>query len=839
MAEDPRLFPVKQYPHTFSPRQIVKGDFDKDGELDLLVVQFDSAHLRLYRGLPGGEFELPLSPYAQLDVSHLRVADLDHDQVLDIVVMYKGFANFGVMIGNGDGTFEPTVLHSVGITAKDLELIDTDQDGELDVVLGHSFPGPNAQLRVHRGDGTGGFSAPSSQITGAAGERIRSGDFNGDNDPDIVMVDTPLQQVHVLLGTPGAAFAPPITLPLGVEPDDVLIDDFDGDGHADIATANGIAGTISQFLGDGLGGFSVGPTLSATGDVQQIRYTDLDLDGYEDFLCASGSFQSLEGVSWLRGLPGGGHAPYVEIDWGQGCQTVLVDDFNKDGRPDFVTGNYSSNFISLVLGNDEGTFPMAPRTYAGLSLQDLRTADVNGDGHLDALVSRRAFGGQPGELQTYFGDGFGGLTAGPVSQVGAWPVTFEVGHFDGDAFLDVAVADYDQNQVEVSLGDGSGSFLQHAAIPSGSNPWPLHAADVDRNGTLDIVTASQVDGTVTVAHGDGQGGLVISQTIPMPNAPRCFAAGDVDNDQWIDVVVGASSSGYVLRGGPAGLGTPQPTSAFSFRYQIALGDLDSDGDLDAISRTVGGLYVSEGHGDGTFTTQGFVNSIHDFDFVAIADMDCDGFADALALQGAQHGGALQIGFGDGTTTVPNLYGFSTGNGTSEFALGDMNEDGSLDLVALNVFGLDLAVHMPTIEICAPSPYCAPKKHSAGCLPLTRSTGTPSASGATPFHVTGENIVNNRNGILFYGYAKNALPFQDGTLCVQPPLRRTPTQKSDGNPPPNDCSGSFSFDFGALILSGSDPALTPGTAVYAQHWFRDPLSLSTTGLTDGLRFEIAP
>ncbi len=77
------------------------------------------------------------------------------------------------------------------------------------------------------------------------------------------------------------------------------------------------------------------------------------------------------------------------------------------------------------------------------------------------------------------------------------------------------------------------------------------------------------------------------------------------------------------------------------------------------------------------------------------------------------------------------------------------------------------------------------------------------------------------------------------MCVRLPLRRTVVLNSGGNPPPNDCSGTFAFDFNAWIQGGFDPLLLPGVLVFAQTWSRDPASASTTSLTDAVMFAIRP
>ncbi len=140
---------------------------------------------------------------------------------------------------------------------------------------------------------------------------------------------------------------------------------------------------------------------------------------------------------------------------------------------------------------------------------------------------------------------------------------------------------------------------------------------------------------------------------------------------------------------------------------------------------------------------------------------------------------------------------------------------------------------------APASYCEAKANSLGCTPAITWSGTPSASQPGPLDVGAVQVLNNRNGMVFYGFAPAALPFQGGALCVAPPLRRTPVQNSGGNPPPEDCSGVYSFDFNAWIQSGADPLLAPGVVAWAQYWSRDPSAASGTGLTDALQIPIGP
>jgi hypothetical protein len=147
----------------------------------------------------------------------------------------------------------------------------------------------------------------------------------------------------------------------------------------------------------------------------------------------------------------------------------------------------------------------------------------------------------------------------------------------------------------------------------------------------------------------------------------------------------------------------------------------------------------------------------------------------------------------------------------------------------------------------PSIYCVAKVNSLGCTPAIGWAGTSSATAVAGFTISAVNVINNKTGLMLYSVTGAAsTPFQGGTLCISPPLKRGVPTSSGGNPPPNDCSGVYSLDMNAFAvgaLGGNPlPNLTvPGTVVYCQWWGRDPgfpLPNNTT-LSDGLEFTVGP
>ncbi|MBM3986931.1 MAG: right-handed parallel beta-helix repeat-containing protein [Planctomycetes bacterium] len=138
----------------------------------------------------------------------------------------------------------------------------------------------------------------------------------------------------------------------------------------------------------------------------------------------------------------------------------------------------------------------------------------------------------------------------------------------------------------------------------------------------------------------------------------------------------------------------------------------------------------------------------------------------------------------------------------------------------------------------PTAYCTSKLNSLFCTPLIGFSGYASASNNAGFVITAASIINQKSGLLFYGYMSANTPFLGGTLCIASPIRRTATQLSGGATTGTNCTGSYTFDFNAFIASGADPLLqTVGQTVRAQWWSRDPQDQYTTSLTNALQFAI--
>ena len=345
------LIPVGQ-----GPGSIVIADVNRDGKPDILVVNTVSQTLSVLLGDGNGHFHQAPGPLCAIGpgANDIAVGDFNGDGNLDLVIPNTGTPYLTILLGDGKGGFKPSPHspfdtksnpHVHGVAAADFN-----SDGKLDVVTdnwGHD------QILMFLGDGAGNLMLPGRAFsTGKRPyQRLRSADFNHDGHADVVTTDLDANAVSILLGDGkgGLRDAPGSPSPAGAAPWAVAVDDIDHDGNLDLVVLpydrdvpNAAQIGVAVLLGDGKGGFAKirgspfslagcrGPDRVATGDVNG--------DGRRDIVVSCAQNNKL--MLYLGTKDGTFETSSVDVP--TGWSGLAVADLNGDGKDDIVVSDNSS-----------------------------------------------------------------------------------------------------------------------------------------------------------------------------------------------------------------------------------------------------------------------------------------------------------------------------------------------------------------------------------------------------------------------------------------------------------------------------------------------------------------
>ncbi|HKB15043.1 MAG TPA: VCBS repeat-containing protein, partial [Planctomycetota bacterium] len=379
-------------------------------------------------------------------------------------------------------------------------------------------------------------------------------------------------------------------------------------------------------LGDGTGAFSAAPGQIpagfGNGFGREVALGDADGDADLDAMygvSCTGMPICVGGQERLLLNDGTGvfsMAPAQPPAWNDSTTSLVLGDVDGDGDLDALAGNTGLcgrvgacgiGVNRLYLNDGSGAFSDATGNLPALAAwtESVFLGDVDGDADLDAVIGCKTALGQMTRL--LLNDGTGNYedvtTRSPVMPGTLASSVAAAADLDGDGDLDAFVGTSGPLMFpplgtdRVLLNDGGGGLEEAAVQPPYSGTAHASPADVDGDGDLDMLVGTNgppglpnllllyVNGGVgNLAAG---GGCLPSQVGGILGADF----GDVDGDGDLDALLARAP---VLPGLPplrlllhvaAGVFTDAtsqlPTGSFTARA-VALGDLDGDGDLDAL-----------------------------------------------------------------------------------------------------------------------------------------------------------------------------------------------------------------------------------------------------------------
>ncbi len=304
----------------------------------------------------------------------------------------------------------------------------------------------------------------------------------------------------------------------------------------------------------------------------------------------------------------------------------VVADFNGDGKLDVAIGNITTNTVSILLGNGDGTFGPARDFVVGSQVRSIAVGDFNGDGKLDLATANNV----SGTISILLGNGDGTFAPKIDTTVGVRPRSLVAADFNADGTLDIAVVNHDSRTVSILLGKGDGTFTTKMDIPTDIEPFWVATADFNQDGKLDLAVADHIGGMVSIFLGNGDGTFGPERNFAVGPWVTSLATGDFNRDGKADLaaVNEKNETLSILLGNGDGTFAPQTTySTGSSAFAVGTADFNGDGKADIAVRD-GGILL--GNGDGTFAPRGPVISGAGRKLFAIAaDLNGDGRLDVL------------------------------------------------------------------------------------------------------------------------------------------------------------------------------------------------------------------
>ena len=350
--------------------------------------------------------------------------------------------------------------------------------------------------------------------------------------------------------------------------------------------------------------------------------------------------------------------------------SVIVADFDGDGRPDVAAASVLDSQISWYRNLGDGTFsPAILISAVAFEPASIVAADIDADGRIDLVSASskdnkiawyRNVGGAPGALFGYNG---ANPTANQrvISRSAEYAFSVTVADVNGDGLWDVVSASFFDNKIAYYLNRGGGNFgfnsatptaNQHVISTAGEAPSCVAAGDLDGDGIADLAVTSVNDDTLAWFKGgfDESGDPTFTRYVLSTDLPRAYTVtiADMNKDRRPDLLVASPFGGKISyfknvteQGSLAeSFFAPEQivsTEARGVASAVAA-DINRDGNLDLVSplllddRII--WFPSNGvdeNGDITFGAEALVSSGTLGPIaVATADFDGDGVLDVTS-----------------------------------------------------------------------------------------------------------------------------------------------------------------------------------------------------------------
>mmetsp|Transcript_42894 Transcript_42894/g.115458 ORF Transcript_42894/g.115458 Transcript_42894/m.115458 type:complete len:1055 (+) Transcript_42894:777-3941(+) len=333
-------------------------------------------------------------------------------------------------------------------------------------------------------------------------------------------------------------------------------------------------------------------------------------------------------------------------------RSIVAYDFDGDGDMDIVVADYDGQTVELFTNDGSQTFT-ATTIFDDVAPYWVANSDINGDGHMDLVVSTGTSSQTSSDdVRVFFDDGTASFSSvEQVTVTEGWssellpdlPRVLWPEDIDGDGDVDIALASYNDDTIWwYENTDGTGNFTAHSVYTGADGATGVMAVDLNGDSHIDLLSASEIDDAIRWYKNNGTQHFSVHEVYTGADGALSVHAADVDSDGDIDVVATAKEGDMVylfLNDGNNGNFSLYSSWSLNGASAARLVDLNGDGHVDIIACGIGNTaknnagkltwYQNDGAASLSFTSTNLA-SYRYLEGLLEADVDGDGHLDILA-----------------------------------------------------------------------------------------------------------------------------------------------------------------------------------------------------------------
>lgn len=508
----------------------------------------------------GGFSETADSLFTGVSDGSVSLEDMDKDGYPEVLISGKSSSFFVVTklyMNDGQGQFTEMqeqpfykeFMNSMAI------IDDLDNNGYPDVLIAGRKSSGAQFTKLYMNDSLGNFTEKKNHLDGIINGAIAIADVNNDDDHDILITGRtksgdPMTNLYTNDGT--GAFSKKQETITGVYGGHMAIADINGDQHPDFFIAgrsNSLKEVMKLYVNDGVGNFKKVRKTLFNGTVHSLSMADVNGDKFPDVLVTGWDYG---GVTKLFLNDGTGSFFEMQDTLFEGVShgSGMLVDLNGDQHLDvLISGNDGDIPVTkLYLNDGVANFSEKAGTYfTGVESSSMAVADVNGDDYPDVFISGWDKDGN-GVTELYTNDSLGQFTKVRNTPFISGPGSIVVSDIDGDDFPDVLIAGSEDGYSAIKLytNKGHGQFTEVENTPfEGWHDLSIALVDINDNNLPDIIVSGNDGATPILKLYKNEGNNHFTEISETPFSPLLGSAiivDDINGDGRSDVLIAGENS---------------------------------------------------------------------------------------------------------------------------------------------------------------------------------------------------------------------------------------------------------------------------------------------------------